>query len=349
MSRETQEWLSNYTLIGLTDKRGQAWHWRKGDDNHFPGPIPVEVIRERLFFWEPDTGTVESNVVTNDGVYQVTAPGRKKIIRPATPQLGPAAILGEFNLDTPMHSYDEWLIGNVETILHDGLVVGSAGLLKSGAQAWVQVELPDTVKTPEGVEFSPYLTAATSLDGSLATTYKRGNNVVVCDNTLHAALKSDTMRIRVKHTKNSATQTRIQGVRDALNIVHTEAEDFAREIRELCATEVSNRQWRAFLDAYTPLPEQKLTKGGGPGSGYTRTENKRDKLTAMYLQDYRVTDWTGTAFGVLQAVNTYNMHETSVRGDLHRVERNMINDIKDKIRDEDVRVLDTLNRVLVSS
>ena len=103
------------------------------------------------------------------------------------------------------------------------------------------------------------------------------------------------------------------------------------------------------MDAYTPLPEQKLTKGGGPGSGYTRTENKRDKLTAMYLQDYRVTDWTGTAFGVLQAVNTYNMHETSVRGDLHRVERNMINDIKDKIRDEDVRVLDTLNRVLVSS
>ncbi len=349
MSQETQSWLNNFTLIGLTDKRGNAWHWREGTDNHYAGPIPVSAVRERLFFWTPDEGTVETNVVTNDGVYRVTSPGRKKIVRPATDRLGPAKILGEFDLDTPMHGYDKWLIENVETITDSGLVVGSAGLLKDGAQAWVQVELPDTVNTPEGVAFSPYLTAATSLDGSLATTYKRGNNVVVCDNTLHAALKSDTMRIRVKHTKYSNTTSKIADVRAALNIIHAEAEDFAKEIAELCATEVTDRQWRSFLDEYEPLPEVKPTKGGGPGAGYTRTENRRDKLTNMYLTDYRVADWSGTAWGVLQAVNTYQNHESTVRGEVHRVERNMIRDIRDETSKEDIKVLDTLKRVLVAS
>src|SRR5436190_591031 len=101
MSKETQQWLNDFTLIGLTDKRGNAWHWREGTDNHFPGAIPVSVVRDRLFFWTPDEGTVESTVINNDGVYKVTNASRKKIVRPATDRLGPAKILGEFDLDTP--------------------------------------------------------------------------------------------------------------------------------------------------------------------------------------------------------------------------------------------------------
>ena len=37
-----------------------------------------------------------------------------------------------------------------------------------------------------GVEFRPFLTATTSLDGSIATTYQTGAQVAVCDNTLSA-------------------------------------------------------------------------------------------------------------------------------------------------------------------
>ena len=52
MSRETLEWLNENTLIGFTDKRGNAWHHRGGYDNHYPGGIPVEDVRKRLFDWE---------------------------------------------------------------------------------------------------------------------------------------------------------------------------------------------------------------------------------------------------------------------------------------------------------
>ena len=37
--------------------------------------------------------------------------------------------------------------------------------------AWVQVKMADTLSVA-GVEFRPFLTATTSMDGSIATTYQ---------------------------------------------------------------------------------------------------------------------------------------------------------------------------------
>jgi hypothetical protein len=111
-----------------------------------------------------------------DGVTTYTDPTRKAIVRPDT-----GAILGVFRTGYRVHDYDQWLIHNVEGILDADLQIGSAGLLRGGAVAWVQVEMADTL-TAAGVEFRPFLTATTSLDGSIATTYQTGAQVVVCDN-----------------------------------------------------------------------------------------------------------------------------------------------------------------------
>ena len=59
MSRETLSWLNSNTLIGCTDKRGTAWHSRAseqdGVSNHYPGPIPIGDVQERLFHWTADS------------------------------------------------------------------------------------------------------------------------------------------------------------------------------------------------------------------------------------------------------------------------------------------------------
>ena len=48
--------LNTNTLIGNTDARGTAWHYRaeeQGEEsNHYPGPIPVADVERRLFHWE---------------------------------------------------------------------------------------------------------------------------------------------------------------------------------------------------------------------------------------------------------------------------------------------------------
>src|SRR5688572_29894447 len=182
MSQETMQWLNTMTLIGFTEQRGNAWHYRvedQGDEsNHYAGGIPVEDVLRRLFDFE--VWETPLYVLGDSGYTEI--PNRKAMI---TSDNGD--VLGIFKSGYTGHQYKEWLLENVATILDDDLGIGSAGLLRNRAQAWVSVEVPETISTPEGVEFRPNLLACTSFDGSLATTYKRAVGIVVCDNTLSAA------------------------------------------------------------------------------------------------------------------------------------------------------------------
>lgn len=339
MSKETLQWLNQNTLIGFTDRRGKAWHYRASDQgdepNHYPGAIPPSDVKRRLFHWAAVEGTVETTYLSADGVTRITDDDRKTIIRPDT-----GKILGVFKSGYQIHDYQEWLVTNVETILDDTLSIGSAGLLKGGAVAWVQVEVPDTCTTPEGIEFRPFLSAATALDGSLASTYHNGAQVVVCDNTLSAALNERNARqVKIKHSRNSLG--RITEVREALGIIHQTAETFAEEVADLTRTTVTDAQWRAFLDAHTPVPDK-------PGRGRTLADNQRQELNRLYRYDNRVAPWKGTAWGVISAVNTYTHHVGIVRG-AERAERNLLRVVTGGVDKLDTDTLSTLNKVLANA
>ena len=123
-------------------------------------------------------------------------------------------------------------------------------------------------------------------------------------------------KIKIKHSVNSLN--RIADVRAALGIVHQIEEDFAEQVATLCATPVSNKEWGLFLDVHTPLTEKGEQK---TGRGLTLATQERDELTHLWNHDLRVSPWKNTAFGVVQAVNTYTHHIGTVRN-ASRVERN---------------------------
>src|SRR4051812_27784232 len=242
MSRESLEWLNCMCLIGQTLKRaakrdgwhnanGEAWHYREsmqGDEpNHYEGDIPIEDIRRRLFNWKPVLGDVSSTGMNENGVFTLTDPDQVHVLRPPgslSPD-DPGAIMNTRKSGYKIHDYDEWLIKGVESILDDGLSFSAAGLLREGAQAWVEVSVPDTVTTPEGVEFRPNLLASTSLDSSIATGYACTAQLAICDNTLAIARAEKGRKYKVKHTVNSLTK--IADAREALGIIFEVADDFA--------------------------------------------------------------------------------------------------------------------------
>lgn len=309
MSRETIADLNTNTLIGYTSKRGTAWHYRADEQgsepNHYVGAIPVADVRRRLFNWAPVQAPVTVTVEGPNGPRTITDTTRTAIVRPDT-----GTILGVHSTSYRVHDYDGWLIDNVESILDADLQIGSAGLLSGGAVAWVQVEMEDTLSV-EGVEYRPFLTAATSLDGSIATTYQTGAQVVVCDNTLSVALGERANRIRVRHSSKSLG--RLSDVRAALNIVHSAADDFAAEVQALTSQRVSEGRWEAFVDAFT-TPVTSATTTKGVQAARTRAANKASTLHELWNVDERVSPWRGTAYGVVAAVNTYTHHYASVRG-----------------------------------
>jgi phage/plasmid-like protein (TIGR03299 family) len=331
MSRETLHDLNTNTLIGNTDQRGSAWHYRaehQGDrSNHYPGAIPVEDVQTRLFHWRADSRRlaveVTADLETMTHLDEHSTPARWEVIADrqaiARSDRHDGTVMGIFGDGYVRHQYAEWLLTTVANLLDDNLTISSAGVLRGGAVAWVEVSVPESITTPEGVTFRANLLATTSFDGSIATTFKRTVTDVVCDNTRELALSESGQQVKVKHSRYS--HLRITDARDALAMVHTLADDFAAEVAELCAVPVSRVQWEKFLDAYVPNTD----KEGQPlaGRSATSASNKRAVFHRLYGHDLRVAPWSGTAHGVLQAVNTYEHHEGIVRG-ADRAERNML-------------------------
>lgn len=334
MSRESYEWLNRNILIGYTERKGNAWHYKEdlqGDEpNHYVGPIPMEDVERRLINFEFVEGEVLYRLP--DGRIIESSEKRKGMITSDTNE-----DLGSFKSGYQGHGYKEWLLENIALVLDDAsdeLGIGSAGLLRKRAVMFVSIEVPENIVTPEGVEFRPNLLGTTSFDGTSATRFKRVRTDVVCDNTRDMALAEIGQEFKAKHTKNSGFK--IHDARQALQIVHTMADDFAAEIAELTSRRVTDTQFEALLTKLVPINDE-LSK-----VAMTRGERKREELLALWRNDERVSPWRGTAFGAVQAFNTWNQHFASIRGETTRGIRNMENVLNGTLREGDTLVLETL-------
>jgi phage/plasmid-like protein (TIGR03299 family) len=346
MSAESMEWLNSNILVGYTDERGHAWHYRKdaqGDEpNHYNGAIPVEDILRRLFAWKAISAPVfikvpttldDATGVDDDGTpfKFVQAGNRQAIMRDDTLDL-----FEIFKDGYKSHQYDEWLVQNLSNMIDDDINFGSAGLLKNGAVAFVSLEMPESVEVLDGFSVRPHLLATTSHNGTLATTYKSVSTFVVCDNTHAMAMSEKTSQFKTRHSKNSGM--RIQSARDALGIVHKMTDDIVAEVLALSSHKVSDAEWQKVLNALAPIPT--LESDESNKAAVSRAENKRDELVSLYNYDTRVAPWKGSALGVLQAFNTYNHHK--VGKDSNRAERNMMNALIGKTEQSDRKVLELL-------
>lgn len=331
MSKESAEWLNTQTLIGMTDKRGSAWHYREnlqGDEsNHYPGAIPTEDVIRRLFHW----GVVESPVVAFFNGSEVIDHSRKVIGRDDTNQ-----ILGVFKAGYVAHDYKEWLLDKASQIVDDSeVVIGSAGLLANGGQAWVQFEMPENF-TVAGFEFRPFLGASTSLDGTMATKYFTGNQAIVCDNTLASGISTASTLVTVRHSKNSLGT--LTNIREALGILQNIADDFQAEFQTLVDTSVSDAEYDAFLaELVKPTSDSP--------AALTRVDNLKSAYYDLWTSDPMVKPWSNTAAGVLQAVNTFAHHHSQLRG-VDRVSKNMSAMVKGTFSELDGQTIATLTKVL---
>lgn len=340
MSQETQEWLENNLLIGMVENRGEAW-WYRGTDradgspNHYPGAIPVADVERKLFDWEP----LMAPVYAMTGLDDYTAiPNLVRVY----PSDNPGYTFTIASDSYEPHGYAEWLIGNVSTILSDTLNISSAGLLKGRAVAWVEVSVPETVHTPEGVDFRPNLLATTSLNRTVATTMKRTTTMTVCDNTYATAMSERSETYKRRHTKYSVSKAEMDKAREQLNLLSQDAENMAAEIARLCEWTISPVQFKEVLrlDSLDP----KTGKAPESKTGITVSERKIDEISALYLNDHRVNPWTGTAFGVVQAFNTWQHHVKPTRGETNRAERNMLAACNGDTEKNDKRVMALLER-----
>ena len=330
MSQETSEWLNTQTVVGFTDQRGHAWHYREGANNHYADAIPVEVVSELLKRVAPTKEPVYVKV--GDQYEEIT--DRKAIMNGDD-------CFGVFTNGYQIHDYQQWLVDNVFTLVGTQLGIGSAGLLQRGSVAWVQLELPENMRTPSGLDYRPNLVAFTSLNGKFATGYKETNQVVVCDNTLEGARSEDSREWKIRHSRHSLNK--MDEAREALAIefITERATDFEAWSEELAHWKISDKQFSKWLALAVPIPDG---DSKGERAARTRAEKRQDDYWQLWEQDERVTPWKRTALGVVQVSNTYAHHMMGTRGQ-SRPERNMLNAITGKTSDSDTETLAILSDV----
>jgi phage/plasmid-like protein (TIGR03299 family) len=205
-------------------------------------------------------------------------------------------------IDHAIHTYRDWLTGTVKECVGEDAQVSSAGLLRRRAQAWVQIERPETAVGPDGIRFSPYITLSTSLDGSLPSQINQNTKMTICDNTLRITRGQG---LAFKHTKGSAAK--LGDYRSVMSAIVQGESDFRKELERQLSVKVDDNAFTRFLEAFVPISEDDIP------AKKTRSERKRQEITGLYKGDDRVQGWRGTLFGAMQACNTWDTHMSQLR------------------------------------
>ena len=292
--------------------------------------MTLDTLATGLFGWDVLEGTVESTVLTAEGVTRVTDATRKTLIHSETHE-----VLHVPTISYARHDYRDTLLDNLRPMVGAGLTVSGAGLLRGGRVGFVQIEAEDT-HTTAGLEHAPFVTAITSLDGSFATQYGTGSTALICENVLQI-IRSEMAEsgMKIRHTSNSLP--RVKAAADTLALVHRIGDATDERLARLAGVKVSEADWNRWLAAYVPEP-----KAGAETTRKANTvERTRGELRALWTADERVAPWRGTGLGVLQAANTHAQHMTIVRGDT-RAARNAeraMNGATARLDEKAIRVL----------
>lgn len=283
-------------------------------DSVVQADLTLEGVRAQLFDWTAVEAGLTATAISIDGVTSTPVASHKAITRSDT-----GAVVGIVGSGYKVHDYSEWLTRNVAAMLDtDDLVIRSAGTLNGGARAFVQVGTPEGIMGPGGVEYLPILGSYTSLDSSIATTYKGNRVVVICENTYAMALGESgegVSKMSIRHTKNSAFD--VLTAREALGLVFANADAFNAELEQLLAIRVSDNQLRKIgTQLFAGTTDSARSK--------SMAERKLGEVMQLWRTDARVVPWKGTAFGAMQALNTWRQHIATVKG-ATRDERNMTN------------------------
>lgn len=291
MSLETYEWLKSNVLAGFSNER-PPW-WSQGhEDCLYPGAVPMEDVERLLTSWQPEPFEIfDADMHKIDSHMGLRASDTREVMTIMSSTYVP-------------HLYGPWLTETVQTVVGDDAQVSSAGLLRKRCQAWVQIERPQVSMAAGGVTFAPYVLLSTSLDASIATQMNQSVTNTICDNTM-AIGRTEGLGAKVKHTRNSLGK--LGKFRQVLELLIQGETEFTQYVNDLLDDSVDDHQFSRFVEAYVPIDE------AWSEAKKTRAQRKRQDITQLYKVDERAASWHGTAWGVLQAVNTWDNHERQLR------------------------------------
>lgn len=183
----------------------------------------------------------------------------------------------------------------------------TGGSLFGGARVWYLLKPDEHEATINGQPFKQFLLATGSHDGSGATRVLPTSVSVECWNTLSLALGKAQQSYSMRHTISGTRDKLVTQAQGALAIGSAYFEAFKADAEKLASIDVELREFQAILDELVPLEDD------AQGRARTMRENKRAGIKRAYNSDLYA-NYKGTGWGVVQAVNDFELWGQTVRG-----------------------------------
>lgn len=334
-------------MLSLANGRRREWLTEAATVSEDPGGLDANAVRNMLAQFDVVRGQSKIEYTDASGKLCSMDDGR------FTPWINvhTGRVYRHTKPGAELHQYTD-LYDNLRAAIDvPGLAIVSAGAWAFGASAYVQFETPnDVVRGQSGIELAPFIGWTTSHDGSLPTTIGDGVTAIICENTF-AAFTSEAAKsgMRVRQTKHSLSRITPQAIREALDLGYEHAATIASMIDTAAEFTVTDAMLSRFVESMYPMPKD--------GKGYVgAVERNRELFTSTFRANPMVKPWTGTAFGLIQAVNVIEQHEAPIRATVddftgktaksNRFMRNVRSWAEGDVDAVNTNALDVLNNVL---
>lgn len=189
----------------------------------------------------------------------------------------------------------------------DGILYETAGALGLGERIFITAKLPDYIRVGRNDCIEKYLFLTSSHDGFGSITAAFTPVRIVCQNTLNAALKSQTNCIKIRHT--ASAQERLKQAHQLLGISNQLADELEQVFNHWSTVKITDRQVKKLVQlAMAPNKETLAHIRQGKQDEFSSVFNN----TVSSVMEYALTNPTqqeattkGTLFGAYNAVTGY--------------------------------------------
>ena len=205
--------------------------------------------------------------------------------------------------------------GVLEELVEGGeLAIDTIGTLREGKRTFIAASIAsDPLEVVPGDMMDQHLLAADSWDGSLALTFASVATLVVCQNTLRAALQENGRRVKAKHTSGVLSASRIDAIREALGMAKAELAAFAQFGNQLAGIRMSDDEVSDFHKALILGDKQNAKVEDWTG----QQRRSIGELGYLYQSGpgQEIEGRAGTAWGALNSVTAWTSHMKNHRRD----------------------------------
>jgi phage/plasmid-like protein (TIGR03299 family) len=218
--------------------------------------------------------------------------------------------------------------------------VETMGSLRNGGRVYCQIRMGEfEARKGSGDEVNQYMLLCNGHDGTLAFSGLPTSIRVVCENTLHMALKAGSKNmIRITHAGNMAEK--ITAAKEAMSKYHEIGEFFKQSV-----TTLANREWaredvqRFWLHMYGKLEEPvvKNPTTEKEEKNYLKAVDTVGNWASIFDHEYKLAG--ATAWNAANAVTNWIQHRSAKRGRQASPESRLDRNIFGKNAEQTVQVM----------